>query len=67
MDYDMTVLVQDIKLTHFVSEYRKLTLEKNPMGYFLNTRFRYKKGGPGGSHVQLSFKRRRVNISFFVE
>ena len=29
-----------------------------------NTRFRYKKGGPGASHVQLSLSRRRVNISF---
>ena len=33
----------------------------------LKTRFRHKKGGPGVSHVQLSFICRRVNISFFVE
>ena len=32
----------------------------------LKTRFRYKKGGPGPgiSHIQLSFSRRRLNISF---
>ena len=31
----------------------------------LKTGFRYKKGGPGVSHVQLSFSSRRVNISFY--
>ena len=33
----------------------------------LNTRFRFKRVAPWASHVQLSFSRRRVNISFFVE
>ena len=36
-----------------------------PFAWALKTRLLYKKSGPGISHVQFSFSRRRVNISFY--